>query len=224
MPVDSLSVRYDLSYNENIDSTIITAYFSLIPKRKQTQDGVDGCYGMSLTRLKTGSTISFNNIVLECNKYNYYENKIKGFIGGGSFILIDSNGNKMVSNVPTPEKIAFPKLHTLNKNFEISFPFEGTPLNKNEVVMFSFVDKEDHPVYVHSSIEGNRVRVPVNQTYADGPAVLRLERSYRSVSRNAQRIKFGEKVTYIAKDLPVEIVSQPGQTDPPRVRSGNNPQ
>jgi hypothetical protein len=221
---DSVIIRYGLSYNENTDSTIITASFQEILERQVEKEGQTACYVLPLAKLKEGSAIAFNDIALECNEHKNYGKKVKGYIAGGTFRLTDRKGRNLLMKVPAPVKIAFPSLRVLNKNFEISFPYEGTLLKNGEEIRFSFVDEFNHSQFIISSIEGNLVKAPVNETYADGPAILRMERSSSSVSRNKDRIKFMERVSYTAKDLPIEIISQPGQTDPPRIRKGNNPQ
>jgi hypothetical protein len=177
-----------------------------------------------MIRLEKGSRILFNDSLLECNHQFIYRKAMKGFIPGGTFRWEDGSGNELTELIPAPEKIAFPELRIFNKNFELSFQYIGTETQKDEEIRLSFMDEYDHAASLPLNREGTLLRSPVNQTHKDGPAILGLERSKRIVSPGRKKIKGTITLTYRAKDLPIQIVSKPEQSDPPRVHTGSNPQ
>jgi hypothetical protein len=221
---DSIYFKYTFLYNENTDTTTIQAYFHEISDKLKGKENQTACSALRMIRLEKGSKILFDDAVLECNDRLIYRAAIKGFIPGGTFKWQDGTGNEAAQIIPAPERIAFPELHILNKNFEIAFPYKGTAVKKDEEIRLSFMDENDHARAIPVSREGTLLKSPVNQTYKDGPAVLGLERSIRLVSGVGKKIKGNITITYRAKDLPVQIVSRPEQTDPPKVLAGNNPQ
>ncbi|HEX8515934.1 MAG TPA: hypothetical protein VF868_07025 [Bacteroidia bacterium] len=220
---DSLSLVFFCHYNENKDSTFVSAIFRKIRKEKN-DNGIEISMAPNAVELEDGSSISFNDSVLRCNKHSAYSCTFKGLITGALVKYKDGKGGGFSEWIEAPGKITFPAISTLNKNFEIAFSFGGRARKKNEDIKLSFVVNEyGHEKQLLTETEGNLIKCPVNQTYTDGPAVLSLTRQYRSGNIDNGRIRSRFSSSYTTRYLPVTIVSRPEQTDPPQLLEGSNP-
>ncbi|MDF2437973.1 MAG: hypothetical protein K0Q95_2349 [Bacteroidota bacterium] len=204
--MDNTDFSYQVTYNENTDSTTVLAMFYEPLKPIVEKDGMTGCRAPRPKGLAKGSRVSFNGVLLDQTSPFQYRKIFIGLVKAGEFVWEDANSNKQRNRVEAPSRIAIPHFDEFNVNYELSFRFIGDQIKKSEWIAFTIQDSQGK-LFPAGSRYGNEVFYPVNQTYGAGPALFSLERTIRNVIREGSKRKGEINVTYVAKTVHVKIVT-----------------
>lgn len=125
---DDIYVGYEVFYDLDSNITMTSALFSSQSEQK-------------FILLHQEAFVSFNEDILPNNGSSWrylYEKKYTGLVSG-IFEYQDIDNNIYQNNAPTPNAITFStNIDTLSHTQEHVFTWEGTPLEENEIISFSY--------------------------------------------------------------------------------------